>query len=69
MSRENTRFSPVSDPVHVQEEDAMVGQGDFAGGGVDVADEQAGVAGGVVRGAEGAARDEGRQPRTEQHRR
>jgi hypothetical protein len=35
-----------------------VGEGDFAGRGIDVATEQASVAGGVMRRAEGTLRDE-----------
>ena len=42
----------------IEEEDAAVGEGDFAGGGVGAAADEAGVGDGVVGGAEGTARDE-----------
>ena len=41
----------------VEEQHAMVGEGDFAGGGIDIAAEQAGIGGGVMRGAKRTARD------------
>ena len=43
----------------VHEQHAVMGEGDFAGGGIDVAAEEPGVGGGVMRCAKGASSDQG----------